>query len=174
MDVLAVTQIIEKRDALDLASRILQDIRRIFSYGVQIGRLRYNPATDLTGVIKSRKPQHQPSMKNKELGRFLNELSHYDERDRKLTKYALQLLVYTFARSGEIFNARWGEFEIEKLVWRIPAERMKMKTEHLVPLSRQVLSILMEIHKISGGYDLLFPSEKDWRKPISKNTDLSP
>ncbi len=169
-DILAVLKIMEGRDALDLGSRILQDIKRIFSYGVQIGRLKYNPAGELKGVLKTRKTQHLPSMKNSELGRFLDELDQYHERGRKLTQYALKLLVYTFARSGEIFGARWDEIDAGKALWRIPAERMKMGTDHLIPLSHQVLSILNRIHALTGRYDLLFPSERDWRKPMSNNT----
>ncbi len=169
-DILEVVKIMEARDALDLGRRVLQDIKRIFSYGVQIGRLKYNPAGELKGVIKTWKKQHLPSMKNSELGRFLNELDQYDERGRKLTQYALKLLVYTFARSGEIFGARWEEIDVGKALWKIPAERMKMGTDHLIPLSRQVLSLLHQIHPLTGRYELLFPSERDWRRSMSNNT----
>lgn len=169
-DILHMVKTIENRDALELAGRILQDIRRVFSYGVQIGRLKYNPAGELRGVLKTRKAQHMSSMKNHELGRFLRALDQYHHQGRKLTQYALQLLIYTFARSGEIFGARWEEFDLTKTLWRIPAERMKMDTEHLIPLSKQVVALLKQIHPLSGRYELLFPSERDWRQSMSNNT----
>lgn len=170
-DILSILKTIQDRDALELASQVLQDVRRVFSYGVQIGRLKYSPAGDLRGVLKTRKTQHLPSMKKDELGQFLHELGQYHRRGQKMTQYALQLLVYTFARSGEILGARWNELDIEKALWRVPAERMKMGTEHLIPLSRQSLLVLNKIHQLMGSsHELLFPSERDWSKPMSNNT----
>ena len=169
-DILYIIKEIESRNALDIASRVLQDIRRIFSYGVRMGWLKYNPAAELIGVTKPRKKKHLPSMKNHELGQFLCELDGYQERGRELTKLALQLLIFTFARSGEIRLAQWKEFDFAKSLWIIPAERMKMRTEHHIPLSTQALDTLVKIQEITGTYDLLFPSERNWRKAMSDNT----
>jgi hypothetical protein len=99
-DILKVTKKIEERDSLDIAGRVLQDIRRVFNYGVKMGRLVFNPAAELTGVIKVRKQQHQASMNNDELGLFLCELSEYNKRGRLLTQLALQMLLLTFVRPG--------------------------------------------------------------------------
>ena len=170
-DILYVIKKIEQRGALDVASRVLQDINRIFSYAISHGLLEINPARELTNdVIPARKVEHRPSMQNSELGLFLKDLDEYELKGRILTKLALKMLVYTFVRSGELRGAKWSEFNLKEKLWRIPAERMKMKTEHIVPLSKQVLSILKELKEISGQYDLVFPSEKNRKQPMSDNT----
>lgn len=169
-DVLEVVRDIEKRDALDVASRVLQDIRRVFRFGVQEGRVILNPASELSGVVKARKSERRASMKNHELGQFMVELSGYGSRGRLLTQYAVQLLMLTFLRPGELRGACWREFDLAGGLWRIPEERMKMKVEHLVPLSAQVVALLGRIKAISGEFDLLFPSERNRRKPMSDNT----
>lgn len=169
-DILKIVHQIESRDALDVATRVLQDIRRIFRYGVQIGKLTDNPAGDLIGIVRARKRQHHPSLPIDELGQFMLELSGYEKRGFITTKLSIQLLILTFVRSGELRKACWSEFDFKKKLWRIPAERMKMKTEHLVPLSKQVLSILDELKLITGQFDLLFPSKSDHNKSISNST----
>lgn len=169
-DIVETISLIEKRNALDVAKRVLQDIRRVFSYGVRLDWLPMNPATDLTGIVKTRKVKHRASMKNEELGQFLCELENYGNRGKNLTQYALKLLIYTFTRPGEVRLARWEEFDFAKSIWHIPGERMKMGTDHIIPLSKQVLSILLQIQEVSGQYELLFPSETDRFKAISDNT----
>jgi integrase len=86
-----------------------------------------------------------------------------------LTRLALKFLVLTFVRSRELRGARWGEFDLEKREWRIPADRMKMKEQHIVPLSEQTIEVLDEIKRISLGTELLFPCRTDINKPISDN-----
>jgi len=169
-DILIVIKGIEDRGALDVASRVLQDIRRVFSYAIRRDLLKHNPATDLTGVVKTYKKKHLPSMKNHELGGFMNDLEEYGKRGFYITQYALQLLVYTFTRSGEIRNARWEEFDFKNSLWKIPPERMKMGTEHIVPLSTQALNVLVKIQEITGQFDLLFPLRNNRNKGMSDNT----
>ena len=170
MDVLKVVRKVEDRGALDIAKRVLQSISAIFRYGVQTGKLKYNPASELSGVVKARKQQHRASLPNNQLGQFLRDLDGYENHGRKLTKLALQLQVLTFVRPGELRTAHWQDFELDKALWRIPPERMKMKTEHIVPLSKQALKMLEELHPISGHYELVFPSDKYRDKPMSDNT----
>jgi len=169
-DILIVIKGIEDRGALDVASRVLQDIRRVFSYAIRRDLLRVNPASELTGVVKTYKRKHQPSMQNHELGEFMHNLEEYGKRGFFITQYALQLLVYTFTRSGEIRKAEWKEFDFEKSLWRIPPERMKMGTEHIVPLSKQALDVLVKIQEITGHFDLLFPLRNNRQKGMSDNT----
>ena len=76
----------------------------------------------------------------------------------------------TFVRPGEVRGARWDEFDFEEKLWRIPAERMKMRTEHLVPMSEQVATLIKGVQPISSQYELVFPSERDRGEPISDNT----
>jgi len=169
-DVVRIIRKIEARDALDVAARTLQDVRRVFRYGVQTGRLTHNPAGDMAGVLKARPTKHRASLPRQELGQFLRDVQGYHKQGRLLTQIALQLLVYTFVRPGEVYGARWNEFDIEDRIWRIPPERMKMKSGHLVPLSTQVLAFLEEARPITEQYELIFPSERDRRDPISNNT----
>lgn len=169
-DVIAVARRIEARDALDVAARVLQDIRRVCRYAVQTGRLTYNPAIELADILKGRKEEHRPSLPREELPAFLRDLEGYDTRGRLITKQAIELLLLTFVRSGELRGARWEEFNFEEKLWRIPAHRMKMKTEHLVPLSKQAINLLKQIHPISGQYDLVFPSERTRTDCMSDGT----
>jgi integrase len=171
-DVIAVVRRIESRDALDVASRVLQDIRRVCRYAVQTGRLTHNPAIELADILKGRKEEHRPSLPREELPAFLRDLETYDMRGRLITKLAIKLLLLTFVRSGELRGARWEEFNLEEKLWRIPAHRMKMKTEHLVPLSKQAIRVLEQIRPISGQYDLVFPSERERTDCMSDATLL--
>jgi len=169
-DIIVAIRKVESRDALDVASRVLQDIRRICRYAVQTGRLSINPAIDLSGVLKGRKLKHHDSLPREELPGFLKALENYHERGRLLTKLAVKLLVLTFVRSGELRGAKWEEFDLDEKVWRIPAERMKMKTDHLVPLSSQSIAVINQVRAITGQYELVFPSERNRHSPMSDNT----
>jgi integrase len=167
-DVLEMVRKVESRDALDVASRVLQRSSAIFRYAVQTGRAQINPASELKGVLKTRKVQHRAAVTRAELPKLLQDISGY--QGQIITRIALQLLVSTFVRPGELRKAQWCEFDLEAKVWRMPAERMKMGTEHLVPLSRQALALLETLRPISGHYVLLFPGERSRVKPISENT----
>ncbi|WP_323845305.1 tyrosine-type recombinase/integrase [Microbulbifer magnicolonia] len=169
-DVIAIVRDIEGREAMDVAQRVLQDIRRVCRYAVQVGKLTHNPAIELSDILKGRKTSHRASLPREELPAFLRELDLYQERGRQLTKLAIQLLILTFVRPGELRGARWDEFDLEAAAWRIPGERMKMGTDHIVPLSRQALTVLEHIRAISGQYELLFPSERERARPMSDNT----
>ena len=84
----------------------------------------------------------------------------------------MQLMALTFVRTTELIAARWAEFDLEAAEWRIPPERMKMKTPHIVPLSPQAVEVVKVLHTLSGGRVLLFPGERDHDKPMSNNTIL--
>lgn len=169
-EIILVIRRVEGRGALDVASRVLQDIRRVFSYAVQVGLVSYNPASDLSGVLLARKTGHRPSLHPSELPTFLRLLEGYDEIGRQLTRLAVQLLVLTFVRPGELRGARWDEFDFNEALWRIPAERMKMKEEHIVPLSRQSLALLTDLKPMTETYGFVFPSERRLSEPMSDNT----
>lgn len=145
---IAIVHSVESRDALDVARRVLQDVRRVFRYAVQTGRITNNPASELSDVLKGRKISHRNALTREELPAFLRELDIYQERGRTLTKLAIQLLILTFVRPGELRGARWEEVEFESALWRIPGERMKMGTDHIVPLSSQALAVLEELKPI--------------------------
>lgn len=159
---------VEKRGATETAGRILQRIGAIIRYAIQTGRASYNPAQDLKGALKATKQEHRPALPRSELPEFFRRLEV--EPLNPATRLAFYLLMLTMTRPGEVRFARWAEFDIERAEWRIPAERMKMRTEHLVPLSRQALAVLAELRPLTGHCELLFPSERKLTDPISENT----
>ena len=170
LQVIAVIKKIEGRGALDVANRVKQSIKAVYRFAIQHGIVMTNPAGDLDGIVKSRKVVHRPSLPKNELPLFLHSLEGYSSKGRVLTKLSIKLLVLTFVRSLELRGAKWEEFNFEDKLWRIPAERMKMKVEHLVPLSAQAVDVLNQIRVITGRYDLLFPSEVSRNKTMSDNT----
>lgn len=169
-NIIEIKSKIEQRNALDVAGRVVNDVRRIFSYAVQIGKIKHSPASEMKGVVRTRKTKHQASLPRNEIPQFLRDLDEYTNKGRLLTKLAVELLLLTFVRSGELRQAKWEEFDFDHDLWRIPAERMKMKTEHLVPLSSQAKNILAQLKEITGQYDLVFPSEKRRTECMSDNT----
>jgi len=168
--VLEVIRAVEFRGALDVASRVLQRASAVFRYAIQTGRATYNPAADMKGVLKTRKVDHRAAISQTDLPDFLKKLDSYS--GDPVTKLALRLIVLTFVRTGELRGARWEEFDLDQGEWRIPAERMKMRAPHIVPLSGQALAVIEELKPLTGQFELLFPSQRDQRKPISENTLL--
>ena len=168
--VIATLRKIEARGALDVANRVKQAINAVCRYGLQQGIATSNPAGDLNGIVKQRKVQHRASLPREELPQFLKALETYGDRGRLLTQRAIKLLLLTFVRSGELRGARWEEFDFKDKVWRISADRMKMRNEHLVPLSRQTLEVLELLEGMTGNYDLVFPSERERTREMSDNT----
>ncbi len=167
-DVLHVVRQVEDRGALDVAGRVKQRISSIFRYAIQTGYVDFNPVDALKDVIRTRKVQHRKSLRFEQLPVFLNSLDDYS--GYLLTRYALQLIAYTFVRPGELRSAEWKDIDLDKSIWRVPAEKMKMKEEHIVPLSTQVVELLNETKVLSGSYDLVFPGSHNYRKPMSENT----
>ncbi len=147
---------------------MLQRISAVLRYGVQTGRLAINPALDLSGALTAAKVEHRPAMPRGELPEFYRRLAAANLYE--LTRIAMQLLVLTFVRHGELRAARWEEFDIERAEWRVPAERMKMRVMHIVPLSQQALALLASLRPLSGRGALLFPAMTDHDRPMSENT----
>jgi len=169
-EILSAIRRVENRGALNISGRLLQRCSRIFRFAIQTGRATLNPAGDLQGTLKTRQTQHQHSLPRTELPKFLKRLNTYDGLIQ--TRLALRLLVLTFVRPGELRGARWEEIDLDAKQWRIPAKRMKMKSEHLVPLSKQAIAILEELKPFTGQYELVFPGGRSRHKPMSENTLL--
>ena len=168
---LAAVRKIEHRGAHDLAHRVLQVASQVFRYGVATGRCERDPAPDLRGALTPHKSKHQAAVAPEELPALLRAIDGYGELGDKLTAYALRLLVLTFVRTNELIGAEWSELDLDSAVWIIPATRMKMKTEHVVPLSRQAIEVLREIRAIGCSSRYLFPGRNP-DTPISNNTML--
>jgi len=157
-EILEMLRKVEARGALDIAKRLLQTVGQVFRYAIATGRARRDPAADLKGALKSSgRQQHHKAMPREEFPGFLRALSSYNGEPR--TRLALRLMTLTFVRTTELRAARWDEFDLEMQQWRIPAERMKMRAPHIVPLSRQAVETLKELRPLSGNSPFLFPSK---------------
>lgn len=170
-EILDLLRAVERRGALDITKRLRQSIGSVFRFAIAEGRAKRNPAADLVDALKPKpKVQHFASLKANEIGEFLGKLAAYDGEAQ--TRLAILFTLHTFVRTREIRLARWAEFEGldgKAPVWRIPAERMKMGREHLVPLTRQALAILRELRAIAGQSPYLLPSDTK-EGVISQNT----
>ncbi len=162
---------IEHRGAYDLAHRVLQVASQIFRYGVATGRCERDPAPDLRGALTPHKKKNQPAVTPEELPDLLRKITGYAEIGDRMTGCALQLLALTFVRTNELIGAEWEEIDPDSTTWIVAAGRMKMKTEHVVPLSRQALAILDELRALGGGSRFVFPGRNP-DKPMSNNTML--
>lgn len=169
-ELLAVMRTIESRDALDISHRCLQTASQIFRYAIATGRADRDPAPDLRGALKTRAVVHMKRISEAELPESMGKIATYDGDLQ--TRLALQLLALTFVRTVELRNAEWSEIDEAKAEWRIPAEKMKMRSPHIVPLSTQALAVIKQLRELNGNWQLLFPSRTNARKPISENTVL--
>ncbi len=169
-EILAVVRVIEKRGSLEIASRVLQRIGAVFRFAISEGKATTDPTRDLSGALQAPKRSHFKSLKQSELPEFLRKLAAYE--GTSLTKIALQLAVRTFVRTAELRGARWDEIDLEAAEWRIPAERMKVREAHVVPLSRQVVALLEAARAISGNRPHVFPNVAKPLSCMSENTML--
>lgn len=139
---LQVIRKIERRGAHELAKRQLQKCGEIFRYAIACGYGVRDPSRDIKEALKPVKKSHFASIDVRELPEFLNALEKNDARFYQSTWNALKLIMLTFVRTNELINARWEEIDFELKEWLIPAERMKMDKDHIVPLSDQAIEIL--------------------------------
>lgn len=170
-ELLGAMRKIEERGAYDLAHRVLQVCGQVFRYGIATGRCSRDIAVDLRGALTPHQARHQAAVRPEELPELLRAIAGYDKVGGKQTRLALELLALTFVRTNELVGAEWTEFNLDNGIWSVPASRMKMKTEHVVPLSLQALAILKELWVIAGGSRYVFPG-RNRDKPISNNTML--
>ncbi|EGJ9767137.1 tyrosine-type recombinase/integrase [Escherichia coli] len=163
---LNVLRRIESRGATEKAKKVRQRCSEVFRYAIVTGRAEYNPAADLTSAMSGHESKHYPFLTVEELPDFFKALAGYT--GSPLVVLAARLLILTGVRTGELRGAFWSEFDLEKAVWEIPAERMKMKRPHLVPLSTQALEIVQQLKVMSGQYPLVVPGRNDPRKTMSE------
>lgn len=168
LEMLRLIQKIEERGALEVSKKAYQRCLEIFRYAVITGRCEYNPCSGLSGALKKQERQHYPHLLGDELAPFLVALSAYS--GTRLIAIATRLLIITGVRTGELRGARWSEINLDKGVWEIPAERMKKRKPHIVPLSRQAIKLVKESFDYTGGFPLIFIGRNDSSKPISDAT----
>jgi integrase len=171
-EVVRMVKAIEQRGASDLAKRALETTGQIFRYGIAHGHCKRNPASEIrpADVLKSTRKVNFARVEAAELPALLKAIEVY--RGHVVTRLAMKLMVLTFPRTSELIGARWEEFDLEARRWNIPAERMKMRKPHIIPLATQTLEVLDLLSSITGGGDLLFPGDRDPRKPMSNWTIL--
>lgn len=173
-DLLDALKKIEKRGALDIAGRVRQICGQVFRYGIQLGRCEHNPAEALRGALQTRKTKHFEAIDTRELPELVQALRRNDARLYPRTRNAIMLSLLTFLRPGEIRQARWSEIDLDAGEWIIPAERMKMRRPHIIPLSRQAVTVLREQKEENGklNTDWVFPHQSYPAKPMSDGTVL--
>lgn len=169
-EVLAVLRVVEGSGALEMTRRVSHICGQIFMYAIATGKAERNPVTDLRGALKTPVVKHRAYLKESDLPMYLKRLTAYV--GTPLTKLALQFLLLTFVRTTELRAAQWEEIHWGKAEWRIPADRMKMREEHIVPLSRQAITVLQDLQKHSGTCQYVFPNEFNPSTYMSENTML--
>ena len=179
-ELLAVLRRIESRGALETTHRAMQNCGQVFRYAVATGRTERDPTGDLRGALPPPKEKHHASIiEPKRVAELLRAIDSY--QGFFATKCALQLAPLVFVRPGELRKAEWPEIDLEKGEWRIPAERMKMREQHIVPLSRQAVEILRELEPLTNrsmpsrpnALCYVFPSARTRERPMSENAILA-
>ncbi|EGO6391855.1 tyrosine-type recombinase/integrase [Salmonella enterica] len=168
MELLEALRKMEKRGALEKMRKVRQRCGEVFRFAIITGRANYNPAPDLASALATPKKVHFPFLTANELPYFLNDLAGYT--GSIITKTATQIIMLTGVRTQELRFARWEDIDFEKKLWEIPAEVMKMKRPHIVPLSEQVIALFKQLEPISKHHPLVFIGRNDPRKPISKES----
>jgi integrase len=170
--VLACLQRIEGRKAHEMAKRAMQMIGQVMRYAVVTGRAERDFTIDLKGSLKRYNKGHYAAISVDELPQLVKAINRNDTRIFRQTLLATKLMMLTFVRTNELIQAKWTEFDLEKGEWHIPAERMKMRRPHFVPLSRQSLVILHELKELNGKRQFILPSIPRPEKPMSNATIL--
>ncbi|MGB7803547.1 tyrosine-type recombinase/integrase [Buttiauxella sp.] len=179
-DLLIPIKAVEMSGRLEVAARLQQRTTAIMRFAVQSGLIDYNPAQEIAGAVATAKRKHRAALELNRIPELLHRIDTYS--GRPLTRLAVELTLLVFIRFSELRFARWSEVDFDTAMWTIPGEReplegvkhshrgSKMRTPHLVPLSRQALTILEQIKSMSGNRELIFVGDHDPRKPMSENT----
>ena len=168
-ELLAVLRRMEARGANETAHRALQVCGRVFRFAVATGRAERDPSRDLGGALAPTKEKHLASITDpQEVGALLRAIDACE--GAWITRCALRLAPLVFVRPGELRQAQWAEFDFEKSEWRIPAPRMKMRVQHIVPLSTQAVAVLRDLQPLTGRFAFAFPGVRSRFRPMSENT----
>lgn len=179
-DLLEPLRELERKGVVETASRLAQYTTSIMRLAVQTGHIESNPALDLRGAIVTGKATHRPALPFERLPELLERLGSY--QGRFLTRIAVHFCLLSFVRSSELRLARWSEFDLDRAIWTIPGSRTliegvrhstrgaKMGTSHIVPLSRQAVELMRRANELTGGFELVFPGDHSFWRPLSENT----
>jgi len=171
-ELVAMTKAIEKRGARDIAKRALETTGQVFRYAIAHGYAKRTPASEIRprDILQSTRKVNYARIDARDLPGLLRSIEVYP--GTHVTRLAIKLMAFTFVRTSELIGARWEEFDIEAARWSIPAERMKMRTPHIVPLAKQTLDVLDTLRTLTGESKWLFPGDRNAKKPMSNNTIL--
>lgn len=163
---------VEKRDARDVAKRIHETTSQIFRFAIARDIASRNPAADFKprDILAEAQTENRVRVDAKDLPELLVKIDDYN--GDAITRLAIKLMAYTFVRTSEEIEAPWPEFDLDEARWTIPAERMKIKTPHIVPLSRQAVEVLRALKQITGNGKFVFAGSRDKKKP-SATTQFS-
>jgi len=168
-ELLATLRRIESRGAIETAHRAQQNCSQVFRYAVATGRAERDLTSDLRGALTPVKERHHASITDpRRVGELMRAIEGY--RGSFITKCALGLAPLVFVRPGELRKAEWTEFDLDNAEWRIPAARMKAREQHIVPLSKQAVAILRELHALTGEKAHVFPGVRTAGRAMSENT----
>ncbi|MGC1460278.1 MAG: integrase arm-type DNA-binding domain-containing protein [Steroidobacteraceae bacterium] len=168
-DLLAVLRGLEKRGVNDTAHRVRAVCGRVFRYAIATGRARHDISADLKGALAPKRSVSYAAITDpRKVGELLRAIDGF--QGQRTTYFAIRIAPYVFVRPGELRGAEWSEISLEAAEWRIPAERMKMREAHVVPLSRQVVELFRELRVHTGNGPLVFPAIGRQPRPMSENT----
>jgi integrase len=171
-DIVAMVKAVDERGAGDIAKRILETTGQVFRYAIAHGNASHNPAGEIRpgDLLRSRSKSNFARVGARELPTLLRNIEIY--QGSHTTRLAMKLMALTFLRTSELIGARWDELDWKASRWDVPAERMKMRTPHIVPLARQTIHALELLRQLTGSYSWLFPGDRDPKKSMSNNTIL--
>lgn len=155
-DLLGLLQKMEERGAYGLARRVLNDCRQIWQYAIVIGICKQDITLGLNKALHDHTVVHFHAVTPKELPVLMEDIAGYNKPCDLIVKYALQLMALTFVRKNELVLSKWDEFDLDNAIWKIPADRMKMRIDHVVPLSKQAITLLSHIKKTYPSNDYVF------------------
>ncbi len=168
-NLLTMLRRIESRGLIETAHRVHQTCAEVFRYAIATGRATADPTPSLRGAIPPAAKVHFASIKEPDrVADLLRDIDGY--AGHYVTRAALQLAPLVFVRPGELRHAEWAEIDMDKAEWRIPAEKMKMRAPHIVPLSTQAVAILRDLHPLTGRGGYVLPSLRTHERPMSENT----
>lgn len=164
--ILAILRRTEERGVLEATRKLKSHISQIMRYGIACGHIYGNPARDLGWALIPKKHKPRAAITEpRQIGLLMRGIENFKPGKRRCM---LKLMALTFVRTGELRRAEWSEVEMDAAVWRIPAEKMKIKRAHVVPLPRQAMDVLRELQALTGGGRWLFPSRWDASKHEGK------
>jgi integrase len=169
LELLSVLRKVEETGRHETANRMRGLYGRIFRYAIATGRAERDPAADLKGALTTPVVQHRAALFSPDqVGALVRAIEGYEGKQTTLA--ALRLAILVFVRPGELRCAEWAEIDLDAGLWRIPAEKMKMRAQHIVPLARQAVAILRQLHRVTGSGRYVFPSLRTRQRPMSECT----